>query len=169
MIPLISDEPSIWSDFNIHPTYPSNTTMDDKVPPSNLSGFEPYIGHYDYTVHLWLQIKLIAVSLHTLYPSYSCSCPFAGPQDSSSLLIAMTGYHLHTSGNTLTLCVAMCFVYAILKLIFILYRLFVITAFLGLAYLCTPLVDCNIPARPASRGRRHARSSNVSEDGQAST
>jgi hypothetical protein len=104
-----------------------------------------------------------------LYPSSSLSCPFAGPQDSSSLLVAMTGYHLHTSGNTLTLCVAMCSVYAILKLIIIVYRLLVITAFLGLAYLRTLLVDCGIPARPVSKGRRHAQSSNVSEDEQAST
>jgi hypothetical protein len=121
---------------------------------------------------LWLQIKWlrrITVSLHTLYTSSSRSCPFAGPQDSSSLLVAMTSYHLHTSGNTLTLCVTMCFVYAISKLIIILHRLLVITAFLGLVYLCTLLVDCDIPARPASRGRRRARSSNVSEDGQAST
>jgi hypothetical protein len=51
MIPLISDEPSIRSDFNIRPTYPSNTAMDDKVPPSNLSGFEPYIGRYEYPVY----------------------------------------------------------------------------------------------------------------------
>jgi hypothetical protein len=121
---------------------------------------------------LWPQIKWlrrIAVGLHTLYPSSNCSCSFAGPQDSSSLLVAMTGYHLHTSGNTLTLCIAMSSVYTISKLIIIFYRLLVITTFLGLAYLCTLLVDCNIPARPASRGRRHAQSSNVSEDGQAST
>jgi hypothetical protein len=51
MIPLISDEPSIRNDFNIRPTYPSNTAMDDKVPPSNLSGFEPYIGRYEYPVY----------------------------------------------------------------------------------------------------------------------
>jgi hypothetical protein len=113
--------------------------------------------------------SFVAVCLHTLSPSSSRSCPFAGPQDSSSLLVAMTGYHLHTSENTLTLCVAMCLVYAISKLTVIFCRLLVITAFLGLAYLRTPLVDCDIPARPASRGRRRARSSNVSEDGQAST
>jgi hypothetical protein len=113
--------------------------------------------------------KMAKTDRSTLYPSSSHSCPFAGPQDSSSLLIAMTGYHLHTLGNTLTLCVAIRSAYALSKLIIILYRLLVITAFLGLAYLRTPLVDCDIPARPVSRGRRCARSSNVSEDGQAST